>query len=429
MPLGLVADERPGSQSPPELDLDQILAKHNLALVPRSDLSEALTELNGLLKKNQALQALQARALNTRATNQTTSSGSTSGSSSSASRPQQASLLSDLTGGLSGGTSGLSDLLSVGKDIASLLKTLDTILTPEFLSALHDVVINLDTTLKTPVPSQIRKLLNNALPLVELLGKLNLDKVVQQIGDIDLGGLIKPLMSLLTQKNIENISTLLSNGAGLLTSGFVNETQSLFKEVSPLVDLLKGLNLNSQVKSLDPLLQNLPTIVNGAVTLLGNDTVSDIKTLLKGASPLIESLSKADLSKLFDQLGPILKQVGDLDLAEIIKSVKPLLTNAESLLTKDFVNNTQSLVAGAGPLLSGFKDLDLKSLVDQVGPLLKELSKLDLAELIKSVQPLLTNAESLLTKDFVNNTQSLVAGAGPLLSGFKDLDLKSLVDQ
>ncbi|KAG6282652.1 hypothetical protein E4U48_003487 [Claviceps purpurea] len=307
MPLGLVADDRPGSRSSPELDLDQILAKHNLALVPRSDLSEALTELNGLLKTNQALQALQARALNTRATNQT-SSGSTSSSSSSASRPQQASLLSDLTGGLSGGISGLPDLISVGKDIASLLKTLDTILTPEFLSALHDVVINLDATIKTPVPSQIRKLLNNALPLVELLGKLNLDKVVGQIGDIDLGGLIKPLMSLLTQKNIENISTLLSNGAGLLTSGFVNETQSLFKEVSPLVDLLKGLNLNSQVKSLDPLLQNLPTIVNGAVTLLGNDTVSDIKTLLKGASPLIESLSKADLSKLFDQLGPILKQ-------------------------------------------------------------------------------------------------------------------------
>ncbi|KAG5953946.1 hypothetical protein E4U58_000257 [Claviceps cyperi] len=308
MPLGLVADGRPGSRSPPELDLDQILAKHNLALVPRSDLSEALTELNGLLKTNQALQALQARALNTRATNQTKPSGSTSSSSSSASSPQQASLLSDLTGGLSGGISGLSDLVSVGKDIASLLKTLDTILTAEFLTALHDVVINLDTTLKPPVPSQIRKLLNSSLPLVELLGKLNLDKVVGQIGDIDLGGLIKPLMSLLTQSNIENISTLLSNGAGLLTSGFVNETQSLFKEVSPLVDLLKGLNLNSQVKSLDPLLQNLPTIVNGAVTLLGNDTVSDIKTLLKGASPLIESLTKADLSKLFDQLGPILKQ-------------------------------------------------------------------------------------------------------------------------
>ena len=51
-PVSLLADSPPAVASEPELDLDALLAKHNLALVPRSDLTEVLTELNGLLKKN-----------------------------------------------------------------------------------------------------------------------------------------------------------------------------------------------------------------------------------------------------------------------------------------------------------------------------------------------------------------------------------------
>ena len=52
VPVGLLADDARRTAPVPELDLDALLAKHNLALVPRSDLTDALTELNALLRKN-----------------------------------------------------------------------------------------------------------------------------------------------------------------------------------------------------------------------------------------------------------------------------------------------------------------------------------------------------------------------------------------
>src|SRR4051812_22003181 len=53
-PAGLFAESVDLGLDPAALDA--LLAKHNLAIVPRSELTDALTELNSLLRRSQAQQ-------------------------------------------------------------------------------------------------------------------------------------------------------------------------------------------------------------------------------------------------------------------------------------------------------------------------------------------------------------------------------------
>lgn len=278
-PVGLLADNAPFTVSPPgpELNLEEYLAKNNLAIVPRDELTEALSELTSLLREQKAQQQRPRVSLKRRQNgegNGTRPSAQTSqppvsqpraqpstspGSEPSASpQPEQPEEEEDDggndsgSGGGGGGLNGpieiqglddlggildgLKDLLSGLGDIPDLVKALSKILSDEFLQALYDTMIYLAETLQPPIPKVARSLLQKAEPLIAMLGDIGLEDILNELKDADLPGLIKAVVPLLNEKNIDNIEGLLTNGAALLTPKFVNQTTSLIDEVSPLID-------------------------------------------------------------------------------------------------------------------------------------------------------------------------------------------------
>jgi hypothetical protein len=53
---------------------------------------------------------------------------------------------------------------------------------------------------------------------------------------------------------VNNINSLLTNGAALLTLSFVNETSTLIGDVSPLLDKIVGIDLEGLLDAVAPLL-------------------------------------------------------------------------------------------------------------------------------------------------------------------------------
>ncbi|UZP43190.1 hypothetical protein NXS19_011006 [Fusarium pseudograminearum] len=167
--FSLAAPEAPRTVSSPELsgELVQLLEKHNLALVPRSELTDALKELNTLLKSN----AFPRAPVLIRRQNSTAGGGSKSGSGSNSDSDSDDSDSDDGgsriaaipgldgLGDLGSGLKGLTDALG---DVKDLFKALGDLLSPEFLQAFHDAMVYLAATLKPPAPNQVRNLLAKA---------------------------------------------------------------------------------------------------------------------------------------------------------------------------------------------------------------------------------------------------------------------------
>lgn len=300
-PVRLLADNAPFTVSPPgpELNLDEYLAKNNLAIVPRDELTEALSELTSLLREQKAQQQRPRVALKRRQNgtggNGTTPSAQPSqppasqpnaqpsaqpnsragtqpeaepsstpsstpqpeqpaqddGDDSSGDSPIQIQGLDDLGGLLDG----LTDLLGGLGDIPDLIKAISGLLSDEFLQALHDAMIYLSETLQPPIPKIARSLLQKAEPLIDMLDDIGLEDILNELKNADLPGLIKAVVPLLNEKNVKNIEGLLTNGAALLTPSFVNQTSSLINDVSPLIS-----DLSPLLDDLRPLLQKLTDI-------------------------------------------------------------------------------------------------------------------------------------------------------------------------
>ena len=375
LPASLVLSASPNNIVVPQLELQlvELLEKHNLALVPRSDLTDALKELNVLLKSESLRPPILYKRQN--AWNDTSSGSQSSGSQSSGSqRSESSNILSipglDDLGDLTSSLTGLTSLLTETKDFFSAIKEL---LSAEFLQAFHDAMVYLAATLKPPAPDQIRSILGQVGPLLDLVGELDLKSLVNEIKGVDIAGIVNKVLKLLTDDNLNNIDTLLTNGAGLLTSDFVNTTKTLIQDVGPLL--------------------------------------GDI-------SPLLKELTQLDLAGLLDAVKPLLTQ-------DTINDIIGLVKNGGNLLTPEFVNSTKTLIEEVGPLLG------------DISPLLKELTQLDLQGLLDAIKPLLTtdsvnaivglvkNAGDLLTPNFVNSTKTLIEDVGPLLGDISPL-LKEL---
>ena len=207
LPFGFVSAR---TVSSPELsgELVQLLEKHNLALVPRSELTDALKELNTLLKSNVIPRA----PVLVRRQNGTAKAGSKGGDSDGDSDDGGSRIAAipglDGLGDLGDGLKGLTGALG---DVKDLFKALGDLLSPEFLQAFHDAMVYLAATLKPPAPNQVRNLLAKAGPLLDLVGELNLKDLVKEIQGVDIAGIVSKVLKLLTDDNLKNINGLLNN--------------------------------------------------------------------------------------------------------------------------------------------------------------------------------------------------------------------------
>ncbi|KAL2130259.1 hypothetical protein VTI74DRAFT_6698 [Chaetomium olivicolor] len=419
-PIGLLARGYSDQLSPGELVA--LLEKHNLAIVPKSELTDALTELNALLKS----QRVQPRDFGPKFARQnitTTSSGSDSGSGSG----RTATVSANDFLGLGDLGDVLKGLFKPLEDLVGLLKALENLLTAEFLQGFHDAMVYLAQTLQPPAPALIQSLLKKGGPLIDMLGEIDLKGLLDQLKGVDLNSLVGAALKLLSEKNINNIESLVTNGAALLTPSFVNQTSTLIGDVSPLLGelspLLKQLtelDLDGVLKAVAPLLapesiQGIVTLLDNAEALLTADFVKQIGGLLKSVGPLLENISP-----LLEKITPLLDKLAGLDLQGIVDAVAPLLTpesvqgivtllkNAEALLTAEFVKSIGGLLESVSPLL------------EKVTPLLDKLAGLDLQGILDAIAPLLTpesvqgivgllkNAEALLTAEFVKSIGGLL---------------------
>jgi hypothetical protein len=164
--VGLLAqDPRAARSLYPDVDLSTaelvaLLEKHNLAIVPKSELTDALTELNALLKANR----IQPRQVPHFKRQNTTSDGILGG------LPDLGDL-TNLLGGL------LKDLDNMG----DLLKALESLLTPEFLQGFYDAMVYLAAALQLPAPDLIQGLLKQGGPLLDMLSGLDLKGLLDQL--------------------------------------------------------------------------------------------------------------------------------------------------------------------------------------------------------------------------------------------------------
>ena len=137
-------------------NLDDILAKHNLALVPRSELTSTLSELTLLLKETRSDTHKLPLFSRQNGTTGDSRGGSSDGGSGQA-----------MQNGLLDGV--LDPLLGPIQELVDTLKAVQQLLTPEFLDALHDAMIYLQALLKPPFYEQARDLIAKAGPLIDLL--------------------------------------------------------------------------------------------------------------------------------------------------------------------------------------------------------------------------------------------------------------------
>ena len=322
-PVGLLADSVPGAAPDSDLDLDALLAKHNLVLVPRSDLAEVLTELNGFLKKSHIQQ--RNAPLYPRQSNGTGNSGGSSGSDNDNSQGSGSGQNNDQNSGqgldldlpdipglgdLGKAIESLTKLVTQLGDIGGYLEALQGLLSDDFLKALHDAMVYLAATLRPPIPDITRNILTKTEPLIELLGSLDLKGIIGEIEDIDLKGILNALSPLLKPDAIKSLVDLLNNASSLLTKEVVDDLKALLTSAQPLIDSLKDLELKPILDALSPLLKpesikGLVDLLNNAGSLLTADTVKTLKSLLSSAQPLIDGLKDIDLQGLIDQISAI----------------------------------------------------------------------------------------------------------------------------
>lgn len=276
-PVAIIATGQ-RTQSPPEApleakiedllkrdNLDEILARHNLALVPRSQLTDTLTELTALLKRQQEQDRVDPRISHLlrrqNATNPNSGSSSSSSSSSNGGNAQSQGLLGNQNGlldglldplvsGVTNALGGIFDpILKPIEELVSTLQAVSSLLTPEFIQGVHDGLIGLGKTLKDPIPDMLRDIVTVGQPIIDSLGKLDLPSLIQQL--------------------------------------------------EPLIKELSGLDLASLLDAIKP--------------LLTGTEITKIISIIDGAEPLVASLGKLDLQDLITQLEPVIKQLGGLD--------------------------------------------------------------------------------------------------------------------
>ncbi|EGX90667.1 hypothetical protein CCM_07087 [Cordyceps militaris CM01] len=416
--LSAIVAAGPRTQSPPETtieeilqsnNLDEILAKHNLALVPRSQLTDTLTELTALLKRQEHHDRVDPRISTLfRRQNATNAQSGTSTSSASAPLGNQNGLLDGLLDPAAGLASIFDPILKPLTDLVKTLQAVTTLLTPEFISGVHDGLIGLGKTLADPIPEKIRNIVTAGEPIINELGKLDLASLISQLepllkelGGIDLAGLFEALKPLLAGSEITKIISIIDGAEPLIAGLGKLDLASLITQLEPILKEIGGLDLAGLFEALKP--------------LLSGSEITKIISIIDGAEPLIAGLGKLDLASLIDQLEPLLKQLSGIDLAGLLEAVKPLLT-------ADEIKKIQSIIDGAEPLIASLGKLDLASLIDQLEPLLKQLSGLDLAGLLEAVKP-------LLAPDEIKKIISIVDGAEPLIASLGQLDLQDLIKQ
>ncbi|KAL2161765.1 hypothetical protein VTH06DRAFT_7548 [Thermothelomyces fergusii] len=346
-PVGLLARESVDQLSPGELVA--FLEKHNLAVVPKSELTDALTELTALLRSQQQQQQQQQRRRLLHVFRRDNGTANTSGQGAGGGGgggggdddggggdggavTYVADLGDDEDGTMTAQLLGLGDLADLIRgliraigDLPEILKAVQGLLTSEFLNGFRDAMVYLAQTLHPPAPELVQKLIGKAGPLIDVLDGLDLEGLVDQLKGADLAGLVGGALKLLSDRNLENIESLVSNGAALLTPSFVNQTA---------------------------------TLIGGAAPLLG-----ELGPLLDKVVPLLDRLGDVDLEGILDALAPLLEK-------ESIRGLVGLLNNAGQLLDKETVASLKSLLRTAGPLLDKLGDVDLDGLLDAVGPLL-----------------------------------------------------------
>lgn len=233
-----------GFQSTPNADalssaeLVVLLERHNLAIVPKSDLTDALTELTSLLKA-QCIQTVPRLKFKRQIGTAFTSTGSGSSKQASYDDDDDGTVSAQgALGDLLGDIPGIGDLVkiveSLGKmlknlgDLPGIIKAVEGLLTAEFLQATHDAIIWLAQTLKPPVPQLVQSLLAKAGLLVDSLSKIDLEGLLDKAGplldkivDVDLDGILDALSPLLTKEKINGIVKHLDNTSALLTEDTV----------------------------------------------------------------------------------------------------------------------------------------------------------------------------------------------------------------
>ncbi|KAJ6787668.1 hypothetical protein PWT90_10359 [Aphanocladium album] len=259
-PVAFVAATTP-TQSPPEFsiedllqknNLDEVLAKHNLAIVPRSQLTDTLTELTALLKRQEHYDRVDPRVSTLlrrqNATNANSGDKGGSSSSQSASSPlgNQNDILGSLLNPLENALGGIFDpILQPIKDLISVLEGITKLLTPEFIDALHDGIVGLAKTLRDPIPDKIRNIVTAGEPIINEVGKLDLASLIQQLEPLlkeltglDLAGLLEAIKPLLSPDEIKKIISIIDGAEPLVASLGQLDLQNLIKQLEPILKQL-----------------------------------------------------------------------------------------------------------------------------------------------------------------------------------------------
>ncbi|KAL4891828.1 hypothetical protein BDV59DRAFT_203100 [Aspergillus ambiguus] len=122
---------------------------------------------------------------------------------------------------------------------------------------------------------------------------------------------------------------------------------------SLLGDLTQSLGAIQDLLSPDSL-NNINTLVTNAALLLSQPTANQTKSLIGTASDLLGSDT---LGNLLDQLPTLLDSVSGLATPALITNVTDLLGNAHDLLTPQFVSNTKGLINDVAPLVSAISQV------------------------------------------------------------------------
>ncbi|RDW71752.1 hypothetical protein BP5796_07786 [Coleophoma crateriformis] len=112
----------------------------------------------------------------------------------------------------------------------------------------------------------------------------------------DLTNTLAALQILLSADSLNNIESIVTNGAKLLTPTFTNQTQSLIGTASAFLQGINTSSVNYLLGSVSliltpQLLANVTNVLGGANDLLTPEFISQTKTLIANAGPLLAALS------------------------------------------------------------------------------------------------------------------------------------------
>jgi len=441
-PAGLLAD---ASKADRELDLDEYLARHNLALVPRSDLTEVLAELHGLLKKKNGTPQQRGSVPRLWARQNMTIASVVNG--------QEAGQSESASNAATSASNEATSLLEPSSLLAPTSLTSDTSAGSQSSAAGPGSPTSAGAPSNTPKPpsgsgsgsgtgagtgngsgsGQTIDLgdLGDLIPGLDNLGQLieGLNRLFEQIGNF--GDLFNAISKLLTDEFINALHDAMIYLSSLLAPPIWGQTREIITIAYPLLQLvskldlegliseIEGIDIKGIISALAPILKpaTIELVVNlltNAGNLLTSDNVDLINSLLQILPILLNSLGNIDITGLIDALTPLLTPA-------TIQSVEALLTNAGNLLTADNVDLINSLLQILPILLNQLGDIDIGGVIDALKPLLT-------AETINSLVGLLGNAGNLLTTDNVELINSLLQILPILLNQLGDIDIGGVIE-